>query len=132
MKAILKIVALFSALLLAGEARAEGDDVFVPVVKYISRGDAESLTAWFADNLEISIFSSSTDSSRSQASRILKNFFNSYTPRSFAITHTASQGNLKYALGKLNAGGEVFDVTLFMSFSETGYKIQQLKIDRIP
>ena len=114
MKAILKIVALFSALLLAVEARAEGDDVFVPVAKYISRGDAESLTAWFADNLEISILSSSTDSSRSQASRILKNFFNSYSPRSFAITHTATQ------------------VTIFMSFSETGYKIQQLKIDRTP
>ena len=132
MKAILKIVALFSALLLAVEARAEGDDVFVPVAKYISRGDAESLTAWFADNLEISILSSSTDSSRSQASRILKNFFNSYSPRSFAITHTATQGNLKYALGRLSAGGEEFEVTIFMSFSETGYKIQQLKIDRTP
>ena len=83
MKAILKIVALFSALLLAVEARAEGDDVFVPVAKYISRGDAESLTAWFADNLEISILSSSTDSSRSQASRILKNFFNSYSFTAF-------------------------------------------------
>ena len=103
MKAILKIVALFSALLLAVEARAEGDDVFVPVAKYISRGDA-----------------------------ILKNFFNSYSPRSFAITHTATQGNLKYALGRLSAGGEVFEVTIFMSFSETGYKIQQLKIDRTP
>ena len=123
MKAILKIVALFSALFLAVEARAEGDDVFVPVAKYISRGDAESLTAWFAANLEIS---------RSQASRILKNFFNSYSPRSFAITHTATQGNLKYALGRLSAGGEVFEVTIFMSFSETGYKIQQLKIDRTP
>ena len=127
MKAILQIVALFSALLLAVEARAEGDDVFVPVAKYISRGDAESLTAWFADNLEISILSSSTDSSRSQASRILKNFFNTYSPRSFAITHTATQGTVK-----LSAGGEVFEVTIFMSFSETGYKIQQLKIDRTP
>ena len=67
MRAILKIIALFSALLLAGEARAEGDDVFVPIAKYISRGDAESLTAWFADNLEISILSLSTGARQAES-----------------------------------------------------------------
>ena len=131
MRTFLKITAVFLALLAGSEAYAEGDDVFVPIAKYISRGDAESLSAWFADNLEISIFSSSAESSRNQARQILKNFFSSRTPRSFEITHTASQSNMKYALGNLNAGGEVFLVTIFVSYTRNGYQIQQMKIDRI-
>ena len=123
----------FAAIFLSISARAGGDgyDVFVPIAKYLSRGDAESLSAWFADNLEITIMSTTNDSSRNQAKQILKNFFDTHTTRSFEITHTASRSNSKYALGYLNAGGELFEVTIFVSKCKDRYKIQQLKIDRI-
>ena len=75
--------------------------------------------------------SSTSDSSRNQAKQILKTFFSSHTPRSFEINHTASRTNSKYALGYLNAGGELFEVTIFVSKSKDRYLIQQLKIDRI-
>ena len=71
------------------------------------------------------------DSSRSQARQILKTFFNSYTPRSFDLTHKAGRANMKYALGSLNAGGEIFIVTIFVSYKDTSYKIQQIKIERM-
>ena len=105
-------------------------NVFVPISKYMQRGDAECLAAWFADNLEVTVISSSNDSSRNQARQIVKAFFDSYTPRSFDITHTAGRSNMKYALGVLNAGGEMFEVTIFVNYSGSGYRIQQLKIDR--
>ena len=38
---------------------------------------------------------------------------------------------MKYALGNLNAGGEVFLVTIFVNYKENGYKIQHLKIETI-
>ena len=110
----------------------EGYDVFIPISKYITKGSADELSAWFADNLEVSILSNSSDSSRNQAKQIVKTFFNSYTPRSFQISHTASRGNMKYALGTLNAGGEMFTVTIFVNYRDGTYKIQQLKIDRLP
>ena len=38
---------------------------------------------------------------------------------------------MKYALGQLSAGGEVFLVTIFVSARADGtFQIQQLKIDR--
>lgn len=113
------------------EAGADSYDVFVPIGKYIGQGDAEKLSAWFADNLEISIMSTTNDSSKNQAKQILKAFFDTHTPRSFDISHTASRSNSKYALGYLNAGGEVYVVTIFVSNCKDSYKIQQLKIDRI-
>lgn len=113
-------------------AQNTGYDVFTPISKYMSNGDAERLSAWFSDNLDITIFSTSNDTSRNQARQIMKTFFKSYTPRSFEITHKAGRSTMKYALGTLNAGGEMFAVTIFVNYKEScGYTIQHLKIDRL-
>lgn len=106
-------------------------DVFNPIAKYLAMGDADKLSAWFSDNLEVSIFSNSNDSSCNQARQIMKSFFKSYTPRSFEINHKAGRSNMKYALGTLNAGGELFTVTIFVSYKDSAYRIQHLKIERI-
>lgn len=106
-------------------------DVFIPISKYIEMGDAEKLSAWFSDNLEVTIFSNSNDTSRNQAKQIIKSFFKSYTPRTFKITHKAGRPNMKYALGTLTAGGEMFLVTIFVGYKDAEYKIQQLKVERI-
>ena len=131
-KFVLAMIVGLSAILCSTAALAHDKsyDVFNPIAKYIKQGDAEKLSAWFADNLEVSIFSSTNDSSRNQARQIMKSFFDSYTPRSFDINHTAGRGNMKYALGSLNAGGEVFEVTIFVSYKGNSYKIQQLKIEK--
>ncbi len=130
---IIGIMAAVAVMLSASGASAQetGYDVFNPIAKYIAKGDAERLSAWFSDNLEVTIFSDSNDSSRNQARQIIKSFFNSYTPRSFEITHKAGRSNMKYALGNLNAGGEMFLVTIFVSYDDSSYKIQHLKIERI-
>lgn len=116
---------------MSASAQDGGYDVFVPIAKYMKEGDAEKLSAWFADNLEITILATTNDSSRNQARQIMKSFFASYTPRSFEISHKAGRSNMKYALGSLNAGGEMFVVTIFVSCKDSMYRIQQLKIDRI-
>ena len=112
-------------------AQDTGYDVFNPIAKYLAMGDADKLSAWFSDNLEVTIFSDSNDSSRNQACQIMKSFFRSYTPRSFEITHKAGRSNMKYALGTLNAGGEMFMVTIFVGYNDKTYKIQHLKIERL-
>jgi hypothetical protein len=103
-------------------------DVFIPIAKYIRQGDADKLSAWFADNLEVTVFSNTNDSSRNQARQIVRSFFDSYTPSTFNIEHTAGRSNMKYALGHLKAGGAVFEVTIFVSTTGQAYKIQKLKI----
>ena len=110
-------------------AQDRGYEVFVPISKYMARGDADKLSAWFADNLEITIFSTTSDCSRNQACQLLKSFFKSYSPRDFEIVHKAGRTNMKYALGTLTAGGEHFMVTIFVGFTDSTYRIQHLKIE---
>lgn len=130
---VIGILAVTAAMFMSVDASAQDSsyDVFNPISKYIACGDAEKLSAWFSDNLEVTIFSNSNDSSRNQARQIMKSFFRSYTPRSFEITHKAGRSNKKYALGTLNAGGEMFVVTIFVNYKDTDYKIQHLKIERV-
>ena len=47
------------------------------------------------------------------------------------MTHKASQGNMKYAIGELKAGGETFVVTVFLCMKNNCYDIHQLKIERL-
>jgi outer membrane lipoprotein-sorting protein len=112
-------------------AQDKSYDVFTPIAKYMALGDAERLSAWFSDNLDVTIFSTSNYSSRSQSRQIMKSFFKSYTPRAFEISHKAGRPNMKYALGILTAGGEMFQVTIFVGIKDSEYKIQQMKIERI-
>lgn len=106
--------------------------VFNSITKYLKAGDAASLSSWFADNLDVTIISSQRNCSRNQARQILRTFFSAYTPRSFEVTHKASEANKKYLIGVLNAGGELFQVTIYAISPSSGgtYKIQQLAIIR--
>ena len=132
---IIAMAAAFAALLLGTDALAqtqgENYDVFIPIAKYLRTGDADRLSAWFAENLEITVFSSTSDASRNQARQIVKSFFDNYPPRAFEINHTAGRPNMKYAFGTLTAGGESMSVTIFVSCKEgKSYHIEQLKFEK--
>ena len=132
MKKYFVLLAVAAATLFGVCASAQtAGDVFSPIAKYLEKGDVESLSAWFADNLEVSIFSRTSDTSRNQAKQIVKSFFKTYSPRTFVISHKAGRPNMKYALGVLTAGGEMFHVTIFVGLKDSEYKIQQMKIERI-
>ena len=132
MKKYFILLAVAAATLFGVSASAQtAGDVFSPIAKYLEKGDVESLSAWFADNLEVSIFSRTSDTSRNQAKQIVKSFFKTYSPRTFVISHKAGRPNMKYALGVLTAGGEMFNVTIFVGLKDSEYKIRQMKIERI-
>ena len=116
---------------LNSNAQSGSYDVFVPISKYIAQGNADALSAWFSDNLDITILSKGGNSSKVQAKQIVESFFSSHTPRSFEITYTAGRSNMKYAIGNLSAGGETYLVTVFVYCNEEKNQIQQFKIERV-
>lgn len=105
-------------------------DVFIPIAKYIRQGDAEKLSAWFGENLEVAVLSKSVTCSKSQAKRIVAAFFETYKPRDFVITHRAGRSKMKYALGELSAGGQKYEVTIYIYLKEDGYRIQLFKVEK--
>ena len=108
----------------------QGQDVFVPIEKYVANGDAESLSAWFTTSLEIDILGKTSISSKQQAKQILKDFFNANTPRSFSITYRSGKAPMKYAVGSLSAGGSKFRVTIFVKTTTEGNFIENIRIEK--
>ena len=108
----------------------QGQDVFVPLEKYIAKGDAEALSAWFTSSLEIDILGRTNISSKQQAKQILKDFFNENTPKSFLFSFRGGKVPMKYAVGTLNAGGNKFRVTIFVKTTAEGNYIEQIRIER--
>lgn len=124
---LLALIAVFSQ----GNANAQTcDGVFVPIAKYLGNGDAESLSAWFSDQLEITIDDRHSDSSRNQGRQIFKAFFANNPPQSFTIEHSASRGNVRDALGVLKCRDNVFLVTIFICRKNAEFKIQQIKLEK--
>lgn len=105
-------------------------DVFTPIGKYIEAGDAEKLSAWFADNLELDITGSVNSCTRSQAKLIMKNFFNNNTPKKFTIIHKSGRPPMSYAVGSLSAGAEKFRVIIYVRTDDSKNSIQQLRIEK--
>lgn len=103
---------------------------FEAVMSCLASGDISGLESRIANNVEVSLFADTWTISNTQAGRILKSFFNQYPPRSVEIIHIASEKNMKYALGTLMAGGEIFKITIFLSLVDAIYKVQLLKIER--
>ena len=104
------------------------NDVFTPISKYIEKGDARSLSAWFADNFELSILDNQNDCSRSQGKLIMKEFFLKYKPHKFEIVHKTESSSMKYALGILSAGGQSFMVTILVKTHSKGNYIHHIKV----
>ena len=115
---------------LSAQNNRDKRDVFVPLSKYIEKGEVEKLSAWFASTIELDIKGKLTQCSKFQAIKILNLFFNEYTPKTFEIKYKSGRAPLKYAVGNLSAGGENFDVILYVRISKEGNKLQQLKIRR--
>lgn len=118
---------LFSS---ATAAAQSGGDVFAPIAKYIQKGDAEKLSAWFAKNLEIEIFGKQTECSAIQAKQIMKSFFVQYPPKTFEIVHKSGNPPMKYAIGTLNTGSEVLRVVLLVKLQPKSSQILRIRIER--
>ena len=133
MKLLLRTFSVAIGLLagICANSQSREYDVFIPISKYISQGNTEALAAWFSNNLDVSVLAQGGNSSKRQAIQLVGSFFDTHTPRSFSITHTAGRANMKYALGNLSAGGENYLVTIFVSLKNDSYRIQQLKIERV-
>lgn len=108
----------------------DDNNVFIPISKYMQKGDAECLAVWFADNLQVDVMGSVSNCSRNQARQIIRNFFTNYTPRCFEIVYKSGTYPMKYAVGNLDSGGNMFTVTILVKTYDTGNYIEQLKIEK--
>lgn len=100
------------------------------IANLLSSGNANGLSSYFMNNVDLTILDSDDVYSKTQATQVTKRFFNDHAPNGFEIKH---QGKSKlddhYRIGTLSTSNGEFRVTYFLKNHEGKYLIKQLRIE---
>lgn len=92
-------------------------------------GTAKELARFFNDNLELSVGEKEDIYSKSQAERIMDDFFIKHTPKNFKFIHKGGKEDAQYAIGRLQTFKGNFRVYMLLKPREGQLLIHQLRIE---
>ena len=92
-------------------------------------GTAKELARFFNDNLELAVGEKEDVYSKSQAERIMDNFFANHSPKSFKFIHQGGKETAQYAIGKLVTFNGEFRVYMLLKKNNENPLIHQLRIE---
>lgn len=93
----------------------------------IKAGSSKELSNYLGDMISLEIDGVQSNYSKTQAEYVLKDFFKKYPPNDFQYVHQgASEGGLKYAIGRYSYNGGSFRVVLRSKSVNGAYKVSSL------
>ncbi len=93
----------------------------------IKAGSSKELSKYLGDMISLEIDGVQSNYSKTQAEYVLKDFFKKYHPNDFQYVHQgASEGGLKYAIGRYSYDGGSFRVVLRSKKMDGSYKVSSL------
>ncbi len=100
------------------------------LVSAFGRGDADAVSEWFHQSLEMSILEKEYETSKNQATRILESFFKDHIPSGFRISLEGTKEQSKYAIGTLSTSNGNFRVNLFFLNKDGQRLLYYLSIEK--
>ena len=128
MKKLLFFTILLSATMAMSPAQ---DGSLSAITAAISAGNAEALGKYFDANVEVAVQDSEKTYSKTEAIKVVKDFFAKNKPSNFKQVHQgASKGqDSQYVIGNLAANTGSFRVYVFMKVNGSGNVIQEIRFD---
>jgi hypothetical protein len=103
---------------------------FSGAARGLQTGNAGELAKHFDGSVEVTILKTSSSYSKTQAEMVLKNFFNSNSPKSYKAIHNGdSGGGAKYQIGELATANKTYRTYLFGKVKGGSLLIQEIRIE---
>lgn len=100
------------------------------IIDAFSKGDAKTIAASFASEVDLNISGTENVYSKSQAELVLKKFFQTHPPKSFVNSHNGkSRSNSFYAIGSLTTAKGKFRTYLLYKQNDSKIVIHELRIE---
>ncbi|MFT3702942.1 MAG: DUF4783 domain-containing protein [Agriterribacter sp.] len=99
------------------------------VVSAINTGNANQLSHYFDNRVDITLHDKSNSYSSTQAEMILKDFFNSYNVKTFRIIHRGSNNGSEFCIGNLQTRNGIFRTTVFMKMRNEKQVLQEIRFE---
>jgi len=97
------------------------------VINALKGGNAQELSKYIDDNIEISLPDKADNYSRTQAVMVLKDFFNNNGVTGFDVQFKGENGGGQYCIGSLKTKSGVYRTTVFMKSKEGKQVIKELR-----
>ena len=110
----------------------QGNPTLEAITSALNSGDADALSKYFADNVEISIQDKEQVYAKSKALDVVRGFFSSNKPKSFSQVHkgTSRENSDQYCIGNLTATSGNYRVYLYLKVSGDSLSIQEMRFDK--
>ncbi len=111
---------------------SQGNPTLEAITSALNSGDADALSKYFADNVEISIQDKEQVYAKAKALDVLRGFFNSSKPKSFSQVHkgTSRENSDQYCIGNLTATSGNYRVYLYLKVNGDNLSIQEMRFDK--
>lgn len=101
------------------------------VVSAMKTGNANQLSRYFDDRIDISLPGKNDNYSRSQGELILKDFFNNYDVKDFQIKHKGENNGSEFCFGVLQTKSGNFRTKLYMKQKGDRQVLQEIGFQRV-
>lgn len=99
------------------------------VEESLTSGNAAMLASTFHSRVELTLEGKSQIQSSVQAQYVMSQFFASYPPSSFTLSHHGETGGTLYALGEYRSAKGTFEVNIFIRFEGGTNRISELRFE---
>ena len=108
---------------------ASADVSLTVITDAISKGNADELSVFFDQNVEIAVLDDEDVYNKSQAVSIIKKFFDANKPTSFRQVHQGTRKDSRYCIGNMTTTSSTYRVYIYMKVEGNEFKIQELRFD---
>ena len=101
------------------------------VIGALRSGNADDLSKYFDDNVELTLPDKSDNYSKAQAVLILKDFFGNNSVKNFDVKHKGDTGGSQFCIGTLQTKSGNFRTTVFMKMKGTKELVKNIRFQTI-
>jgi hypothetical protein len=128
-KLFLPVFWLTVLLLVSSTAVSQTEIINKQIGSSLSSGNATELSGYFNTMVDISIPGTEDSFGKTQATRILQDFFSKYPVKSYKTNKQGSSTDgSQFSIGRMEAGNKIFRVYYLMKKSSDKYLIHQFQI----
>lgn len=110
----------------------QGNPSLEAITNALNKADADALSKYFADNVEISIQDKEQVYAKAKALEVVRAFFSSNKPTSFVQVHkgTSRENSDQYCIGTMAATSGTYRVYLYLKVNGNNLSIQEIRFDK--
>lgn len=101
------------------------------VIGALRSGNAEELSKFFDENVELTLPDKSDNYSKAQAMLILRDFFNNNNVKNFDVKHKGDNGGGEFCIGTLQTKSGNFRTTVFMKLKGGKQVVKQIRFQAL-